>query len=59
MVFQSMHAATICSFVAVEMVAFLSGDHHIQYLMPQQNWSISSLLWAILAGALITLIAIN
>lgn len=55
--FKNAFAAILTSVIAVEVVAFLSGHHDIQYLMPQQYWGITTLVWAALAGLLLALLA--
>ncbi|WP_444811668.1 chloride channel protein [Streptococcus canis] len=51
------YAACLTSYVAVETVALLQGKHEVQYLMPQQDWTLTSLLWATFAGLFLTLMA--
>ncbi|SUO66058.1 chloride channel protein [Streptococcus pyogenes] len=54
---KNIYAAYLTSYVAVETVALLQGRHEIQYLMPQQHWTLGTLIWSVLAGLILSLFA--
>ena len=54
---KNIYAACLTSYVAVETVALLQGRHEIQYLMPQQHWTLGTLIWSVLAGLILSLFA--
>lgn len=54
---KNIYAACLTSYVAVETVALLQGRHEIQYLMPQQHWTLGTLIGSVLAGLILSLFA--